>query len=84
MMHGSTNIKSCNTFYSVSGLVLALRTLGPAVGFALGFGCLSLYIDPTVTPVITRRDPRWLGAWWLGNTYWQTRSKQQHKHKYLA
>lgn len=48
------------------GLVLALRTLGPALGFALGSGCLSLYIDPTVTPVITNRDPRWLGAWWLG------------------
>jgi len=60
---------SYNTFYSVAGLVLALRTLGPALGFALGSGCLSLYIDPTVTPLITNKDPRWLGAWWLGNSY---------------
>ncbi|PNF14783.1 hypothetical protein B7P43_G07610 [Cryptotermes secundus] len=48
------------------GCVLALRTLGPAMGFALGSGCLNVYIDPSVTPVITKRDPRWLGAWWLG------------------
>jgi len=40
--------------------------VGPAIGFLLGFGCLSLYIDPKLTPVITKKDPRWLGAWWLG------------------
>lgn len=59
------NVKKTQT-PMLLGLVLALRTLGPAVGFALGSGCLSVYIDPTVTPLITRRDPRWLGAWWLG------------------
>jgi cytochrome bd-type quinol oxidase subunit 2 len=47
-------------------LTLALRTLGPALGFVLGFGCLSLYIDPLVTPMIDKTDTRWLGAWWLG------------------
>jgi hypothetical protein len=40
------------------------------MGFALGSGCLNVYIDPSVTPVITKRDPRWLGAWWLGENYW--------------
>ncbi|OAD56261.1 Solute carrier organic anion transporter family member 4C1 [Eufriesea mexicana] len=40
--------------------------VGPAIGFLLGYGCLSLYIDPTLDPVITKKDPRWLGAWWLG------------------
>jgi sodium-independent organic anion transporter len=59
------NVKKTRT-PMLLGLVLALRTLGPALGFALGSGCLSLYIDPTVTPLITNKDPRWLGAWWLG------------------
>lgn len=45
---------------------MALRTIGPAVGFILGFACLSIYVDPTLTPAIKRRDPRWIGAWWLG------------------
>jgi solute carrier organic anion transporter family, member 5A len=45
---------------------MALRTVGPAVGFILGFACLSIYVDPTLTPAIKRRDPRWIGAWWLG------------------
>jgi len=40
--------------------------VGPAIGFLLGFACLSLYIDPKLHPVITNKDPRWLGAWWLG------------------
>lgn len=48
------------------GLTFALRTVGPAIGFLLGYGCLSLYIDPSLHPVITKNDPRWLGAWWLG------------------
>ncbi|XP_059483092.1 solute carrier organic anion transporter family member 74D [Neocloeon triangulifer] len=48
------------------GMTLALRTLGPALGFVISFGCLSMYIDPFMTPVINKQDPRWLGAWWLG------------------
>ena len=48
------------------GFTFALRTVGPAIGFLLGYGCLSLYIDPSLHPVITKKDPRWLGAWWLG------------------
>ena len=68
MLHGMC-IASLAINYFVSGLVLAFRTLGPAVGFGLGSACLSVYIDPTVTPVITKKDPRWLGAWWLGNDY---------------
>nr|CAD7427814.1 unnamed protein product [Timema monikensis] len=47
------------------GMVLSLRMLGPAAGFAFSSFCLSLYIDPTLTPVIKPTDPRWLGAWWL-------------------
>ncbi|XP_063220552.1 solute carrier organic anion transporter family member 1C1-like [Bacillus rossius redtenbacheri] len=39
---------------------------GPAFGFSFSWYCLSLYIDPTLTPVIQREDPRWIGAWWMG------------------
>ncbi|KAK3908254.1 Solute carrier organic anion transporter family member 74D [Frankliniella fusca] len=59
------NTKKTNT-PMLLGLTMALRTVGPAVGFVLGFACLSLYIDPSLTPVINQKDPRWLGAWWLG------------------
>uniref|UniRef100_A0A1B6C2D4 Solute carrier organic anion transporter family member n=1 Tax=Clastoptera arizonana TaxID=38151 RepID=A0A1B6C2D4_9HEMI len=48
------------------GMTLSLRTIGPAFGFMLGFACLSFYISPTLTPIIDNKDPRWLGAWWLG------------------
>ncbi|XP_033111468.1 solute carrier organic anion transporter family member 2A1-like [Anneissia japonica] len=43
---------------------------GPFVGFFTSFQCLSVYVDfyrvdeesiPT-----DPRDPRWIGAWWLG------------------
>lgn len=44
----------------------ALRTLGPALGFVMGPLCLSLYIDPSLTPLINKSDTRWMGAWWLG------------------
>ncbi|KYM97277.1 PREDICTED: solute carrier organic anion transporter family member 4C1 [Cyphomyrmex costatus] len=59
------NTKKKNT-PMLLGFTFALRTVGPAIGFLLGFGCLSLYIDPKLSPVITKKDPRWLGAWWLG------------------
>lgn len=25
-----------------------------------------MFIDPTKTPLIDNKDPRWLGAWWFG------------------
>lgn len=31
-----------------------------------GTGMLSIFIDPSKTPLIKGTDPRWLGAWWLG------------------
>lgn len=40
--------------------------VGPIIGFGLAYVMLSIYIDPTLTPVIAYKDPRWLGAWWLG------------------
>ncbi|XP_026672597.1 solute carrier organic anion transporter family member 5A1 isoform X2 [Ceratina calcarata] len=59
------NTKKKNT-PMLLGFTFALRTVGPAIGFLLGYACLSLYIDPSLHPVITKKDPRWLGAWWLG------------------
>ncbi|XP_063604186.1 solute carrier organic anion transporter family member 74D-like [Penaeus indicus] len=45
---------------------LLLRILGPVLGYLMGGNFLSMWIDPTKKPNLTRRDPRWLGAWWLG------------------
>lgn len=59
------NTKKTNT-PMLLGLTLALRTLGPAFGFFVGYFCLSYYVDPSLTPLIDSQDPRWIGAWWLG------------------
>lgn len=48
------------------GISFFMRLLGPAVGYALASVCLKMYISPDLTPVIDNKDPRWLGAWWLG------------------
>lgn len=42
------------------------RLLGPAFGYSLASWCLKFYIDPDLTPVITKDDTRWIGAWWIG------------------
>ncbi|KAJ8958762.1 hypothetical protein NQ314_006378 [Rhamnusium bicolor] len=59
------NIKKSKTpaLFSFSYFI---RMLGPALGYGLASFCLKLYINPTLTPTIDNRDPRWLGAWWLG------------------
>ena len=59
------NTKKTNTPMLLS-YAFALRTLGPIIGFVLGYVSLKLYIDPFVTPLIDSKDPRWLGAWWFG------------------
>ncbi|XP_008556462.2 solute carrier organic anion transporter family member 74D isoform X1 [Microplitis demolitor] len=59
------NTKKSNT-PMLLGFTFALRTTGPALGFILAYACLKLYIVPNLHPVITDKDPRWLGAWWLG------------------
>ncbi|XP_047468876.1 solute carrier organic anion transporter family member 74D-like [Penaeus chinensis] len=55
--------KTYPIFYT---LVSLLRVLGPVFGFVLGGRCLSLWIDPARKPNISQKDPRWLGAWWIG------------------
>uniref|UniRef100_A0A336MHM0 Solute carrier organic anion transporter family member n=1 Tax=Culicoides sonorensis TaxID=179676 RepID=A0A336MHM0_CULSO len=47
-------------------LMISELMLGPAVGYSLASFCLKFYIDPTLHPMITSKDPRWLGCWWAG------------------
>lgn len=39
---------------------LFLFMMGPALGFSLASFSLNIYISPTLTPVITTLDPRYL------------------------
>lgn len=50
----------------VLACVLCLRMVGPLIGFGLGYYMLRVFIDPTKTPLITSKDPRWIGAYWIG------------------
>ncbi|XP_058831551.1 solute carrier organic anion transporter family member 74D-like isoform X2 [Topomyia yanbarensis] len=59
------NIKKSKSPALVS-ISFFMRMLGPAMGYTLASYCLELYISPTMTPTITKEDPRWLGAWWIG------------------
>ena len=45
--------------------------IGPGLGFMLGGYSLSYYVDferipSDKIPDIPKRDPRWIGAWWIG------------------
>ncbi|CAL8363801.1 unnamed protein product [Lota lota] len=52
------------------GILLAVTSLGPAVGFMMGSFTLRFYVDFDKTPTdqieIDSKDLRWVGAWWLG------------------
>lgn len=45
---------------------MSFRIIGLIFGFGLVAGTMRVYIDPWSTPLIDYKDPRWLGAWWLG------------------
>ncbi|XP_071533825.1 solute carrier organic anion transporter family member 74D-like isoform X2 [Panulirus ornatus] len=57
------NKKTYPIYYTMT---LLLRIIGPVLGFFIGGKCLSIWIDPTKQPNIDKKDPRWIGAWWLG------------------
>uniref|UniRef100_A0A1I8PEC0 Solute carrier organic anion transporter family member n=1 Tax=Stomoxys calcitrans TaxID=35570 RepID=A0A1I8PEC0_STOCA len=59
------NTKKTNTPLMLS-VAFSLRLVGPIVGFFLGYVSLNMFIDPSKTPLIDSKDPRWLGAWWFG------------------
>ncbi|XP_030380437.1 solute carrier organic anion transporter family member 74D [Scaptodrosophila lebanonensis] len=59
------NTKKTNTPLMLA-VAMALRMIGPVFGFFFGYLSLNMFIDPSKTPLIDNKDPRWLGAWWLG------------------
>lgn len=59
------NIKKSKTPALIS-FSYFIRLLGPAAGYALASFSLSKYVAPNLTPLITNKDPRWIGAWYFG------------------
>lgn len=59
-----------NNFFLIffSAITIGVRILGPALGFIVGSLCTSVYADLSIDPKIDTTDPRWVGAWWLGNS----------------
>ncbi|XP_065211299.1 solute carrier organic anion transporter family member 74D-like isoform X2 [Planococcus citri] len=55
-----------NIFPFLYTLIHAIRLIGVFMGFMLASYTLEIYIDPYSTPNIDKKDPRWVGAWWLG------------------
>nr|XP_015093930.1 solute carrier organic anion transporter family member 2B1 isoform X3 [Vicugna pacos] len=53
-----------------SGILFAVTTMGPGMAYGLGSLMLRLYVDIDRMPEggisLTSKDPRWVGAWWLG------------------
>nr|XP_045593108.1 solute carrier organic anion transporter family member 74D-like [Procambarus clarkii] len=48
-------------------VIVATGVFGPLLGLSLSDLTLGLYVYPTLHPgVMTSDDPRWVGAWWLG------------------
>ncbi|CAG5124476.1 unnamed protein product, partial [Candidula unifasciata] len=47
------------------GFVTGIGIFGPSISFALGGVFSSIYVTLEVTSM-SPRDPRWIGAWWIG------------------
>lgn len=52
------------------GILFAVTMMGPGLAYGLGSLMLRLYVDIDRMPEgginLTTKDPRWVGAWWLG------------------
>ncbi|XP_025784608.1 solute carrier organic anion transporter family member 2B1 [Puma concolor] len=52
------------------GILFAVTMMGPGMAYGLGGLMLRLYVDIDRMPEggisLTSKDPRWVGAWWLG------------------
>ncbi|CAI5773608.1 solute carrier organic anion transporter family member 2B1 isoform X1 [Podarcis lilfordi] len=52
------------------GILFAATTVGPALAFIVGAATLRYFVDIDKIPAadihINSKDPRWVGAWWLG------------------
>ncbi|KAL7636290.1 UNVERIFIED_CONTAM: hypothetical protein RMT77_013049 [Armadillidium vulgare] len=47
-------------------IIIAVKIMGPFVGFAVSAGFLRSYVIPGGNHGISSLDPRWIGAWWGG------------------
>ena len=47
------------------GVFYAVAILGPTVGFGIGAGFLSIYVDFWESTTLEATDPAYVGAWWL-------------------
>ncbi|CAL4064895.1 unnamed protein product, partial [Meganyctiphanes norvegica] len=45
---------------------IAVRILGPLIGFNFASFVLRIYVNPNESYGIEPNDPRWVGAWWIG------------------
>uniref|UniRef100_A0A1L8DDZ5 Solute carrier organic anion transporter family member n=2 Tax=Nyssomyia neivai TaxID=330878 RepID=A0A1L8DDZ5_9DIPT len=59
------NVKKSKT-PALMSLSFFIRMLGPAFGYALASFSVNTFVSPSLTPTITKSDPRWIGAWWFG------------------
>uniref|UniRef100_A0A1B0D9E5 Solute carrier organic anion transporter family member n=1 Tax=Phlebotomus papatasi TaxID=29031 RepID=A0A1B0D9E5_PHLPP len=59
------NVKKSKT-PALMSLSFFIRMLGPAFGYALASFSVNMFVSPTLTPTITKSDPRWIGSWWFG------------------
>jgi len=50
----------------ILSVVMAGRTIGPALGYVLGSATLKMYVSPGREGDLKEGDKGWLGAWWLG------------------
>ncbi|CAG2112892.1 unnamed protein product, partial [Medioppia subpectinata] len=48
------------------GVTYAVRLLGPQLGYFLAGLCLKYWENPLYSVDITAKDPRYVGAWWIG------------------
>ncbi|NXS94360.1 SO2B1 protein, partial [Jacana jacana] len=52
------------------GILFSVTIIGPGVAFMLGSAMLRFYVDIDKVDgddvQLTNKDPRWVGAWWLG------------------
>jgi len=59
------NMGKANSPFMLS-LTFTARLVGPTLGFLLGGACLGTYVYPGMEVDFNEKDPRWVGAWWIG------------------
>jgi len=48
------------------GIFYTWAVVGPALGFGIGGGFLTIYVNPWRDTTLEESDPGWVGAWWIG------------------